>query len=64
MTEPLDPSHEDDVVSILLTRLLTSRRLLLRGLVTDAERALDGDSIRSRLPAPLQLDAANHLTGA
>jgi DNA-binding CsgD family transcriptional regulator len=55
VTEPLDPSHEEDVVSIVLTRLLTARRLLLRGLVTDAERALDGDSIRSRLPAPLQL---------
>ena len=50
-TEPLDPSHETDVVSIALARLLISRRLLLRGLVTDAERALDSDSIRFRLPA-------------
>jgi ATP/maltotriose-dependent transcriptional regulator MalT len=50
-----DRSHEADVVAIVLLRLLISRGLLLRGLVADAERALDSDSIRLRLPPVVQV---------
>lgn len=53
--EPLDPWDGADVVTAALVRLLISRSFLLRGLVADAERALDTGSIRFRLPRSVQV---------
>lgn len=50
-----DVAEEGDVLPGALTRLLISRSLLLRGLIADAERALDSPTIRFGVPCVLRV---------
>ena len=56
--------HPTDRVGAVLARLLSSRRLLLRGLVAEAERCLDTDPVPTGLPpslrVPVLLEQALH----
>jgi LuxR family transcriptional regulator, maltose regulon positive regulatory protein len=53
--EPKEPAPGHDPVAIALAALLTARKLLLRGLVAEATRALDIGSVLHPLPRAVHL---------